>query len=248
MHCKTFRSEYMKRFKDPHWDAHWQRYQELLCYRRSRRLWEQTHCPWVWEGWEEQSDSSSTNSMPCSYGSEGLPEPNHLSSGPQADTEQQYNKAAIIENPREPDLPGIPQPLENVVKRYDEEKAEEQAKVKEKTRNAFPSAIGRKSIKNVQKKGLSKEIRYPFALYACGEKMRDTASQKTHNVCAPASACEIHESALRAKNRRQKEKRKQMQKQRARSADMEQSQTRKPSPADNPWLTEYMRCYSARDH
>nr|XP_033794873.1 centriole, cilia and spindle-associated protein [Geotrypetes seraphini] len=247
MHCKTFRSEYMKRFKDPHWEAHWQRYEELLRYRRGRRLREHEHCPWVWEGWEEVSDSSSCSSTSCICSSKQLPEPDHLPSGLLADAEQQNNKAgASIENTRKPDIIERPQTLENVMEKYDEEKAEEQAKVNERTRRAFPSTIGRKSVKNFQKKGSSKEIRYPFALYACGEKMMATASQKTHNVCAPASASEIHESALRAKNRRQKDKRKQMlQKQRACSAELE-SALRKPPPADNPWLTEYMRCYSAR--
>uniref|UniRef100_A0ABK0LRN8 Centriole, cilia and spindle-associated protein n=1 Tax=Rattus norvegicus TaxID=10116 RepID=A0ABK0LRN8_RAT len=92
-----------------------------------------------------------------------------------------------------------------------------------------------------------KENKHPFALYGWGERQMDMGSQKTHNVCASASVHEIHESALRAKNRRQVEKRKlAAQRQRAHSVDVEKNQRVKPSSAENPWLTEYMRCYSAR--
>ncbi|KAG9484055.1 hypothetical protein GDO78_009776 [Eleutherodactylus coqui] len=103
------------------------------------------------------------------------------------------------------------------------------------------------SSKQNAKKLDTREIQHAFVLYASGEKKKDTGSQKTHNVCAPAQENEIHESALKAKNRRQKEKRKQLlQKQRAHSADAERVLRRKPSPVDDPWMTEYMRCYSAR--
>ncbi|EPQ01521.1 Hypothetical protein D623_10011154 [Myotis brandtii] len=57
----------------------------------------------------------------------------------------------------------------------------------------------------------------------------------------------IHESALRAKNRRQVEKRRLVaQRQRAHSVDVEKSRRAKPATSESPWVTEYMRCYSAR--
>ncbi|MBZ3884581.1 Centriole, cilia and spindle-associated protein [Sciurus carolinensis] len=74
----------------------------------------------------------------------------------------------------------------------------------------------------------------------------DTGSQKTHNVCASASVHEIHEFALRAKSRRQVEKRKlAAQRQRAHWAEVEKSRASRAHPAESPWVTEYMRCYSA---
>ncbi|MBZ3870479.1 Centriole, cilia and spindle-associated protein [Sciurus carolinensis] len=59
---------------------------------------------------------------------------------------------------------------------------------------------------------------------------------------------EIHESALRAKSRRQVEKRKlAAQRQREHSAaEVEKSRAPRAPPAKSPWVTEYMRCYSAR--
>lgn len=58
---------------------------------------------------------------------------------------------------------------------------------------------------------------------------------------------QIHESALRAKNRRQVERRRlAAQRQRAHSADAERGRGPRPPSAESPWVTEYMRCYSAR--
>ncbi|KAG9461548.1 hypothetical protein GDO78_016446 [Eleutherodactylus coqui] len=64
MLCKTLRSEYMKRFKDPHWEAYKSCYEEMLKYRLTRRLLEQAHNPWLWEGWDRSSDSSSGQTTP----------------------------------------------------------------------------------------------------------------------------------------------------------------------------------------
>ncbi|XP_017600868.1 PREDICTED: centriole, cilia and spindle-associated protein [Corvus brachyrhynchos] len=137
----------------------------------------------------------------------------------------------------------------------EQEKTVEHAPVKEAdktsrtgrrpSRSALSSRNDRKSAKSPQRTDAPKENKHPFALYGWGERQTDTGSQKTHNVCASASVNEIHESALRAKNRRQVEKRKLSQR-RVRSAEAENTWRTKPSPPDNPWMTEYMRCYSAR--
>ncbi|XP_075387837.1 centriole, cilia and spindle-associated protein isoform X1 [Tenrec ecaudatus] len=140
-----------------------------------------------------------------------------------------------------------------------EEKPEQQMKTKvtdklpgEVEPQQQPSALfsteNRKTAKIPQRScSKIKENKHPFALYGWGERQTDTGSQKTHNVCASAPVHEIHESALRAKNRRQVEKRKLVaQRQRAHSVDVEKTRKTKPSSSDNPWMTEYMRCYSAR--
>nr|XP_046240158.1 centriole, cilia and spindle-associated protein [Scatophagus argus]XP_046240167.1 centriole, cilia and spindle-associated protein [Scatophagus argus]XP_046240175.1 centriole, cilia and spindle-associated protein [Scatophagus argus] len=94
----------------------------------------------------------------------------------------------------------------------------------------------------------SKDRRHPFALYGSGEKDADIASRKTHNVGPAASTNEIHESALRAKTRREVERQIQTQRterRRAKSADLDKAR-KVVQPEFNPWLTEYMRCFSAR--
>ncbi|XP_059213333.1 centriole, cilia and spindle-associated protein isoform X1 [Centropristis striata] len=94
----------------------------------------------------------------------------------------------------------------------------------------------------------SKESRHPFALYGSGEKDADMASRKTHNVGPAASTTEIYESALRAKTRREVDRQIQTQRserRRAKSADLDKAR-KLVQPEFNPWLTEYMRCFSAR--
>lgn len=95
----------------------------------------------------------------------------------------------------------------------------------------------------------NKQIRHPFVLYASGEKDSDIASRKTHNVRPVASTQEIHASALRAKTRREVERQLQSQRaerRRAKSADVDKARLKLAAPEFNPWLTEYMRCFSAR--
>lgn len=93
------------------------------------------------------------------------------------------------------------------------------------------------------------DSRHPFALYGSGEKDADMASRKTHNVGPVASTTEIHESALRAKTRREVERQVHTQRaerrQRVKSADLDKAR-KLVQPEYNPWLTEYMRCFSAR--
>ncbi|TEA40969.1 hypothetical protein DBR06_SOUSAS20710030 [Sousa chinensis] len=114
--------------------------------------------------------------------------------------------------------------------------------------SALPARGSRRAVKSPQRSSTKiKEPKHPFALYGWGEKQMDTGSQKTHNVCASAPVHEIHESALRAKSRRQVEKRRlAAQRQRAHSADVDKNRRVKPASSENPWMTEYMRCYSAR--
>uniref|UniRef100_A0A3P9GZV3 Centriole, cilia and spindle-associated protein b n=1 Tax=Oryzias latipes TaxID=8090 RepID=A0A3P9GZV3_ORYLA len=93
----------------------------------------------------------------------------------------------------------------------------------------------------------AKESRHPFALYGSGERSADMAGRRTHNVGPAASTTEIHESALRARTRREVERQMQIQqneRRRAKSADMEKAR-RLVEPEFNPWLSEYMRCFSA---
>ncbi|KAJ7342244.1 hypothetical protein JRQ81_009901 [Phrynocephalus forsythii] len=265
---RSVKSEYMKRFKEPKWEACGPCYQELLRYRLSRRLLEQAHRPWFWDGWEQDSSLSS--------GSAGSSPPPGTSS-PEAARPREEEAAAIVapgkaEAPGEPGLDRIGASAEAGTDspggplrgsdEEDQEKAEadqgerklavkapdkstSQAQRLASNRGVLGGRSDRRRLKSPQRTDATKEIRHPFALYGWGEKQTDTGSQKTHNVCASASENEIHESALRAKNRRQMEKRKLSQRQ-VHPTEVERTWRAKPSGPDNPWMTEYMRCYSAR--
>ncbi|CAH7044777.1 centriole, cilia and spindle-associated protein [Phodopus roborovskii] len=250
------KSEYMKRYREPRWDEYAPCYRELLRYRLGRRLLEQAHAPWLWDAWGPDSPSdSSASPSPAPRGALGEP------SAPSAREEEQTVaergaelRGAEVGDAEEPDTVLQAPPKKDV-----EEKPELQTGAKETDRvpvgpepRQQPSALfarGSKKATRSPQRSTSKikENKHPFALYGWGEKQMDTGSQKTHNVCASASVHEIHESALRAKNRRQVEKRKlAAQRQRAHSVDVEKNWRVKPTSAENPWLTEYMRCYSAR--
>uniref|UniRef100_A0A8B9QGJ5 Centriole, cilia and spindle associated protein n=1 Tax=Apteryx owenii TaxID=8824 RepID=A0A8B9QGJ5_APTOW len=232
------KTEYMKRFKEPKWESCGACYLELLRYRLSRRLLEQAHRPWLWDGWEQDSGGGSGSSTAGSP-SEALC-PSCLPTLPPPPKKKKRDVAS---------------PFSGTDCREEQEKTVEHTSVKETdktsrtgrrpSQSALSSRNDRRSAKSPQKTDAPKENKHPFALYGWGERQTDTGSQKTHNVCASASVNEIHESALRAKNRRQVEKRKLSQR-RVRSAEAETACRIKPAPPDNPWMTEYMRCYSAR--
>ncbi|XP_036044610.1 centriole, cilia and spindle-associated protein [Onychomys torridus] len=250
------KSEYMKRYREPRWDEYAPCYRELLRYRLGRRLLEQAHAPWLWDAWGPDSPSdSSASPSPAPRGALGEP------SAPSAREEEQTvgERGAELRGAEVGDAEEHDTVLPAPPKKDREEKPEQQTRAKETDRvpvgpepRQQPSALfaraSKKATRSPQRSTSKiKENKHPFALYGWGEKQMDTGSQKTHNVCASASVHEIHESALRAKNRRQVEKRRlAAQRQRAHSVDVEKDRRVKPTSAENPWLTEYMRCYSAR--
>ncbi|XP_056670608.1 centriole, cilia and spindle-associated protein [Monodelphis domestica] len=384
MHCGSkVKSEYMKRYKDPKWDTCGPCYRELLHYRLSRRLLEQTHNPWLWDGWGPSSnsdDSSSSGgggaSTPLGPQGASAPSPPQTPLKPEREGEElgveekgaeasededaasppgkwlvvprrmigatlvleddslvgrvlvylllseigagggeeDFSPHSLLPSPshhtQSPRTPKLTAPTSSPVNACLEFKAlhdwgvydstllalfqipldmhalakldlcyptfaftktpgkvtqekdkqqmevkKEQIEVKDKLmdntdhprQRALLSGADKKTAKSPQRPSKTKEVKHPFALYGWGEKQTDTGSQKTHNVCASAPEQQIHESALRAKNRRQVEKRKLVnQRQRAYSVDVQKPRRSKPSSSDSPWMTEYMRCYSAR--
>lgn len=66
MVTRRIRSEYMKKFKDPKWETYTKCYEEMLKYRLTRRLLEQTHNPWFWSGSETDSDTGGRSPIPPS--------------------------------------------------------------------------------------------------------------------------------------------------------------------------------------
>ncbi|XP_028903464.1 centriole, cilia and spindle-associated protein [Ornithorhynchus anatinus] len=197
---RRVRSEYMKRFQDPPWEACGPRYRELLRYRRARRMLEQAHWPWLGDQ-DRPADS--------------------LEPGERGQSEEQAEKNEVNKQMGPRDAPRRP--------------------------SALPDRGDQKPPGSPQRAARVRENKHPFALYGWGEKQTDTGAQKTHNVCASASTREIHASAIRAKNRNQAEKRKMgNERQRNPAEDGEKPRRAKPPSAESPWVTEYMRCYSAR--
>ncbi|XP_040823889.1 centriole, cilia and spindle-associated protein [Ochotona curzoniae] len=264
------KSEYMKRYQEPRWDEYGPCYRELLHYRLGRRLLEQAHAPWLWDDWAPAGGSDdSASSASSGAGRPAPPAPRCAPASPPPPAQSGAREEPARRAREAPEEPGAEAGCAEAVEAEDaavpalpakdvEEKPEQQTKTKETDKlptsvvpRQQPSALfargNRKAAKSPQRSSKIKENRHPFALYGWGEKQMDTGSQKTHNVCASAPVHEIHESALRAKNRRQVEKRRLVaQRQRAHSVDVEKNCKVKPASSENPWMTEYMRCYSAR--
>uniref|UniRef100_A0A452DLT4 Centriole, cilia and spindle associated protein n=1 Tax=Capra hircus TaxID=9925 RepID=A0A452DLT4_CAPHI len=226
------KSEYMKRYQEPRWDEFGPCYRALRHYRLGRRLLEQAHAPWLWDDWGPagaSDDSASSRGVEAAGDAEtrdaGDAEDAALPALPVKDVEEKPERQIRVRGPEKAASSTDPQPPPGAL-----------------------AARGGRRTKSPQRSSVRiKEHRHPFALYGWGEKQTDTGSQKTHNVCASAPMREIHESALRAKSRRQLEKRRlAAQRQRAHSADVEKNRRVKPASSENPWMTEYMRCYSAR--
>ncbi|XP_046733255.1 LOW QUALITY PROTEIN: centriole, cilia and spindle-associated protein [Silurus meridionalis] len=256
MVTKRIRSEYMKKFKDPKWETYAKCYEDLVSYRLSRRMLEQTHNPWFWDECESDAESSGQ----CTPQERTRDYRLQRSERTPTEKETAVHEVHAPEDEREPDT--------SQIREQATEDTKPQEKDNEKTQH--PPLLSwlshQKSIsvfRAIQKANQSictnqpepkpsimspdKESRHPFAMYGSGEKQADMASKRTHNVGPAASTKEIHESALRAKTRREAEKQmKRMDKRRAKSADLEKLNKHKLVPDYNPWMTEYMRCFSAR--
>ncbi|XP_067149544.1 centriole, cilia and spindle-associated protein isoform X2 [Apteryx mantelli] len=217
--ARRVKTEYMKRFKEPKWESCGACYLELLRYRLSRRLLEQAHRPWLWDGWEQDSGGGSGSSTA------GSPSPPVAASPAAAQEEEEKETAAAAAAPSEPagsraaeagrTSPAGPPSRSPEKEREDQEKQqrEEQEKTVEHTsvketdktsrtgrrpsQSALSSRNDRRSAKSPQKTDAPKENKHPFALYGWGERQTDTGSQKTHNVCASASVNESSPSPVK---------------------------------------------------
>ncbi|XP_041837352.1 centriole, cilia and spindle-associated protein isoform X2 [Melanotaenia boesemani] len=258
MVTKRIRSEYMKKFKDPKWETYTKCYEAMLKYRLTRRLLEHTHNPWFWNG--SESDSESGGRSPA------LPSKNQVgaeTTSDRAEVELEECEGARMDRLEQQarttgPVPRLPiqdkeeeenvSAVQSLVHENDKRKPRSQQKKPSKTTKQTWRSQRVKPSPLWQPREDSKGSRHPFALYGSGEKDADIAGRKTHNVGPAASTNEIHESALRAKTRREVERQIQTQRterRRAKSADLDKVR-KQVQPEFNPWLTEYMRCFSAR--
>ncbi|XP_041060553.1 centriole, cilia and spindle-associated protein-like [Carcharodon carcharias] len=261
--AKRMKSEYMKQFKGPQWEIHSSCYSDRLQYRNMRRLLEQAHIPWIWSGWD--SDSSSGSSTPRDRAEPISPEPE--------DSPRPQNQTAAAE-PSEPEPQ--PPVNETVLQLNQKDKDEGQTKSElcvqpaldyHRVRNANLGK-SRKAPKLTTPPAALKESKPPFAMFGWAEREAEVGCKKTYNVSASALRGQIYESAVRAQNRRQVQRAMRMPQRRPRgkvpltthSSDRQykfspghkslsehlQVRVLKPVKEEDPWLSEYMRCYSTR--
>ncbi|KAJ8284511.1 hypothetical protein COCON_G00033610 [Conger conger] len=275
MVTKKIRTEYMKKFKDPKWETYSKSYEDSLKYRLTRRLLEHAHKPWFWEGWDSGSESSgrstprNRNKVEPLNLNEQMPHENETDEPlGKNNLPKDSLKSNGLEIAERQTVADISHPLLHTDAIVDGNSAEEDQGHGEKQEhtgrprgtcaetdcsghvpsNPHPQQKPTRAKSQEPTENLTeKENRHPFALYGWAEKQVETAIKKTHNVCTSASTKEIHPSALRAKTRWEAEKiGRALDRRRARSADLEKMHKTKLDPVDDPWMTEYMRCFSAR--
>ncbi|XP_051866930.1 centriole, cilia and spindle-associated protein-like [Pristis pectinata] len=160
---------------------------------------------------------------------------------------------------------------EIIVEENQKDKSDQQSKREVCDYRRVKSASLEKSHKTSQAAPavvVTKETKPPFAMYGWAEKEVEVGCKKTYNVGASALRGQVYESAVRAQDRRQVQRAMRMSRTRHRGTEPRsnravdhwckilqghkpasqhsQVQALKSAGADNPWLSEYMRCFSAR--
>ncbi|XP_026788076.1 centriole, cilia and spindle-associated protein [Pangasianodon hypophthalmus] len=257
---KKIRTEYMKKFREPKWETFSKCYQDSVKYRLSRRLMEHTHRPLFGDGWDSGSDSSgrssprvrgvteSSNPHPSSSESAETPRVNaeqdtdtvehnslpvengyqHVTAnGPSDLTVRQRHRAARSE-------PSFPQ------RELDSDESTDSTLRKPTRAKSQPPASATERTSNRDNR--RSNIRYDWA-----ERSMEARERRRLNMKGSASAGEIHRADVGVQTRRDSEKRGMaLERRRARSADLEKLRRSELSAADDRWITEYMRCFSAR--
>ncbi|XP_016145354.1 centriole, cilia and spindle-associated protein-like [Sinocyclocheilus grahami] len=274
MMSKKIRTEYMKKFRDPKWETFSKCYEDSVKYRLTRRLMEQTHRPFFVDGWDSGSDSSGGSGPKLQEGN--VSNAKHYTSSsesknenaevldswkPQVNGEVHTDTSATVESSR---------PLENGYKDVAPNGPSESNPKRRQRRRAprsdpcYPNkeldsdesqlSVSRKPSRaksqppgNTKEQTSKRDNRRPFIHYEWAERHIETRDRRTPNMRASASAGEIHRADVGVQTRREAKKGgRSSERRRAQSADLEKSRRSALSVADERWMTEYMRCFSAR--
>ncbi|XP_027034866.2 centriole, cilia and spindle-associated protein [Tachysurus fulvidraco] len=249
---KKVRSEYMKMFREPKWETFSKCYQDSVKYRLSRRLMEQTHRPLFVDGWDSGSDSSGRSS-PRVRGTTESSNP-HPSSSESADirdrdtdTAEHEQKSLPVENGYQHVTANGPseQKLRHRAPRSPQgdldtdESTDYTLKKPTRAKSQPPAGAAERTSNRDNRRS---NIRYDWT-----ERSMEARERRRLNMKGSASAGEIHRADVGVQTRRDSEKREKVSdRRRTRSADLEKFQRTKFLSADDRWMTEYMRCFSAR--
>uniref|UniRef100_A0A8C3A648 Centriole, cilia and spindle associated protein n=1 Tax=Cyclopterus lumpus TaxID=8103 RepID=A0A8C3A648_CYCLU len=220
MVTKKIRSEYMKKFRDPKWETFSKCYEDSLKYRLTRRVMEHSHKPWFWEGWDGGSESSG-RSTPRPTGNRIAP----LSLPP----------AAAEETRGSPGNGSKPPAEDGRAEETDGGPADTSSSDGEPAVPAVPAPKRRPRRRDASHDDKPAAKSQP----PIGTKEKENRRPSGR----PASESSMSDACVQT--RRDSDKRSSdVERRRARSADLEK--TRRLTVADDRWVTEYMRCFSAR--
>ncbi|KAK5898868.1 hypothetical protein CesoFtcFv8_008406 [Champsocephalus esox] len=257
MLTKRVRSEYMKKFRDPKWETFSKCYEDSVKYRLTRRVMEHSHKSWFFEGWDNSSESSGWSTPRPSrnrIAPLSLPKQKISSPGTQLTSEDREAgggetvvdaapaTAAVVVNgvtgssSLSPDTSGpsevdSPRRLRRRTPRSEtphrDSSLEEKPAVLRKPPRAksTPALCGKESLRASGRLDWSERQ---------GEERRARNNSHTSDACVQTT------------RRGSDKKNSNPERRRARSADLEKTRRSQLSVAGDRWVTEYMRCFSAR--
>ncbi|KAM9857418.1 centriole, cilia and spindle-associated protein [Aulostomus maculatus] len=276
MVTKKIRTEYMKKFRDPRWETFSKCYEDSLKYRLTRRVMEHSHKPWFWEGWDSGSNSSGWSTPRVTRNRvaplSGLPPPSsevqqkllglRLSSGPRSSVQDGENEVVALEAA----LPDTAAPTENGVTEAgggsdelptDNEPVDSPSSDGEPVnlvpkrrdrRRTSRSEPGHQQSSIDDKPPLARKPQRAKSQPPCSTKEEKrwssgrldwTEVKKTPNDSHTSDACvQTHRSSTKRCSNPDRR--------RARSADPDKIRHSQLAVVDDRWMTEYMRCFSAR--
>uniref|UniRef100_A0A8C3A4I1 Centriole, cilia and spindle associated protein n=1 Tax=Cyclopterus lumpus TaxID=8103 RepID=A0A8C3A4I1_CYCLU len=239
MVTKKIRSEYMKKFRDPKWETFSKCYEDSLKYRLTRRVMEHSHKPWFWEGWDGGSESSG-RSTPRPTGNRIAP----LSLPPAAAEETRGSPGNGSKPPAEDGRAEVRG--ENGVSEAASGPSEETdgGPADTSSSDGEPPAGGSGNQRSevVSPETLQASIIKHWCAFQISLSLSLSLSLSSSS---PSSSSQSSMSDACVQTRRDSDKRSSdVERRRARSADLEK--TRRLTVADDRWVTEYMRCFSAR--
>uniref|UniRef100_A0A8C6TK80 Centriole, cilia and spindle-associated protein n=1 Tax=Neogobius melanostomus TaxID=47308 RepID=A0A8C6TK80_9GOBI len=222
------RTEYMKKFKDPKWDSFCKCYEDCVKYRLSRRMMEGSHRPWLWGGWESSSESSGWSTP---RGRVNRVDP--LSPAAPPDTAEVTQRLMELRtspgskqaSPAPPAVDDGSEPEGGGELRRRGAKGQSQEPAPDQHPGAGPAGLDGDSIFSSSASSRLKPL--PFL----NPSPVSLPQNQTSDACVQTGR---PKTGLRSLMRR------------ARSADLEKMRKSQLSVADGPWVTEYMRCFSAR--
>ncbi|XP_062392548.1 centriole, cilia and spindle-associated protein [Sardina pilchardus] len=262
---RKIRSEYMKKFRDPKWDTFSKNYEDSVKYRLTRRVMEQTHKPLFWDGWDSGSDSSGRSSPKPREGLDPLAKlQTPLES--RAEHEETQVVEAVV-NGQSTDTLTVENSsgIENgVPDETDNQNGSSETAPKRRPRrrgprsepgydgdtdrsrpSSAPKPSRAKSQPPERGKRNERDQKRSYLRSSWAERHVETRG-RTPSMRASVSAGEIHRSESAAKRQEAQMCGGALDRRRARSADLEKSRSSRLSVADDRWMTEYMRCFSAR--
>ncbi|KAJ4918985.1 hypothetical protein JOQ06_022078 [Pogonophryne albipinna] len=254
MLTKRVRSEYMKKFRDPKWETFSKCYEDSVKYRLTRRVMEHSHKSWFFEGWDNSSESSGWSTPRPSrnrIAPLSLPKQKISSPGTQLPSEDRETEggggetvvdaapaaAAVVVNgvngssslspdtsgPSEAESRSDPGPADTTSSDGEPEKP---AVLRKPPRaKSTPALCSKESLRASGRLDWSERQ---------GEEPRARNNSHTSDACVQTT------------RRGSDKKNSNPERRRARSADLEKTRRSQLSVAGDRWVTEYMRCFSAR--